>query len=87
MENQFRIEVLAEEGLGLVAKILLYFERKQICVKHMTLDDATGLQECRFNFQVMSDEKEVKSTSLFISKQVGIIDVSFNNLNLAINAG
>jgi hypothetical protein len=77
MENNFSIDVLAEDGLGLAAKLLLFFERKQINVKLMTLEDLPEDEGCAFNFLVQTSDLEVERTSLFISKQVGVMDVGF----------
>ncbi len=77
MENNFSIDVLAEDSLGLAAKLLMFFERKQINVKLMTLEDLPENKSCSFNFLVESTDLEVERTSLFISKQVGVMDVGF----------
>lgn len=81
MENQFCIEVFAEEELGLVAKILLYLERKQIKMHQMNLVDSTKDDGFKFSFLFDSNKKEVESTSLFISKQVGVMNVHYRALN------
>lgn len=78
MENNFSIDVLADAGLGLAAKLLLFFERKQICVKLMTLEDLPDERGCIYNFLVQSSATEIERSSLFISKQVGVVEVGFN---------
>ncbi len=77
MNSNYSIDVLAEEGLGLVAKLLLFFERKQISVKQMTLEEMPHYSSCSCNFLVVTNQQEMEKTSSFISKQVGVMEVDY----------
>ncbi len=80
MNIKYNIEIEAKQELALVAKVLLFLQRKMIKVKRMNLEDSLENGSYRYSFHVECSYDNMAKTSRLISKQEGILLVNYNQV-------
>ena len=81
MEKLFKLDLQTEQATTLAAKFLLMFNRSQIHVKQMKLNELPE-KIYGMSFWLLGTSEKVEKTCRLISKQVGILSTSFSQVEV-----
>ncbi|MFO8236220.1 MAG: hypothetical protein R6U04_12545 [Bacteroidales bacterium] len=82
MSTQLELDVVTEQNMSLIARLLLILNKKQLTLNAMKVDlnYSTGLY--KYNFQISGNTNLMNQAVKVMSKQIGVFDITANAENL-----
>ena len=86
MKKQIELNVLTEQNLSLIARLLLIINRKQIELNDLKIDSDYLSGFYRYKIKLTGDYHMLQQAKKVIAKQIGVIDVNLNIVEVFKNA-
>ncbi len=80
MEKQMVLNIVAEQELGLTARLLLLINKKQLELYSMKMNTDFSSKCYQYTLELTGDEHMLYRVMKVIDKQIGVINVKLNNV-------
>lgn len=82
MKTQLRLDVISEQDLSLIARLLLILHRKQIKVNAVKVESDFSTGYYNHQFQITGDINMLQQARKVIAKQIGVLHIKESSTNL-----